>query len=220
MHVDSRCVEIPRAGLEPVRRRGERADRTDLHGVAREVRDERLVGERHHLGVVAPADEVDQLVAGHLVGEAGAAIAQNAPFAVEVDQVADRDRLLVVTLLFDEARLARAVAECLVLQRALAPLVADGAVERVVGEQQLEHALLGLLRPAGCRCGRPGRRRPGSCTTPPSSGRAGLRPRPCTGGTCRPATCAGGSRSEGRTRRLRAQQRSPCRPCAPVPHDH
>ena len=60
-------------------------------------------------------------------------------------EVADRDRLLVVALLLDEAALARAVAERLVLQRALAALVADRAVERVVGEQELEDAVLRLL---------------------------------------------------------------------------
>ena len=99
---------------------------------------ERLVGERHHLGLVAPLGEVDQRVAGDLVGEAGAAVAQDAALAVEEHEVADRDRLLEVALLLDVAALARAVAERLVLQRALAALVADRAVERVVGEQQLD----------------------------------------------------------------------------------
>ena len=37
------------------------------------------------------------------------------------------------------------VGERLVLERALAALVADRAVERVVGQQELEHAVLGLL---------------------------------------------------------------------------
>ena len=138
-------VEVPRSGLEPVRLGGERADRADLHGVAGEVRRERLVGERDDLGVVAAADEVDELVAGHLVGEAGAAVAEDAALAVEEHEIADRDRLLVVTLLLDVPALARAVAERLVLQRALAALVAHRAVERVVGEQQLEHALLRAL---------------------------------------------------------------------------
>ncbi len=135
-------AEIPRAGLEAVRLGGERPDRADLHGVAAEVAAERLVGEGGDVGVVAAAVEVDQRIAGHLVGEAGAAVAQDAALAVEVDDVADRDRLLVVALLLDEAALAGAVAERLVLQGALAALVAHRAVERVVGEQQFEHAFL------------------------------------------------------------------------------
>ena len=105
----TRSVRVPRACLEPVRLRGESADRTDLDRVAREVRRERLVGERVDLGVVAAVDEVDQLVAGHLVGKAGAPIAQDASFSIEEHVVADRDRLLVVPLLLDETALARAV---------------------------------------------------------------------------------------------------------------
>jgi hypothetical protein len=58
-----------------------------------------------------------------------------------------------VPLLLDEAALARSVGERLVLQRALAALVSDRAVERVVDEQELEDAVLGLLREAGWRAG-------------------------------------------------------------------
>src|SRR5690606_4826059 len=71
-------LEVPRAGLEPVRLGGQRADRADLHGVAREVRVERLAGERVDLGVGAAVDEVDQRVVGDLGGEAGAAVAEDA----------------------------------------------------------------------------------------------------------------------------------------------
>ena len=68
---------------------------------------ERLVRERHHLGLVAALHEADQRVAGDLVGEAGAAVAQDAALAVEQHEVADRDRLLEVALLLDVAALAR-----------------------------------------------------------------------------------------------------------------
>ena len=94
---------------------------------------------------------MDQRVAGDLVGEAGAAVAQDAALAVEQHEIADRDRLLEVPLLLDVAALARTVAERLVLQRALAALVAHRAVERVVGEQQLDDAFL-RLRDRGARC--------------------------------------------------------------------
>ena len=89
--------------------------------------------------------EADQRIAGHVLGEAGAAVAEDAALAVEVDEVADRERLGVVALLLHEPALARTVAERLVLQRALAALVAHRAVERVVDEQELQHALLRLL---------------------------------------------------------------------------
>jgi hypothetical protein len=54
-----------------------------------------------------------------------------------------------VALGLDEARLAAAPAEGDVLQRTLAALVADRAVERVVDQQELDDGLLGDARPLG-----------------------------------------------------------------------
>ena len=145
---------------------------------------------------LAPLAEGDQRVAGDLVGEAGAAAALDAALAVEQDEVRDRDRLLPVALLLDEARLAGTERERRVLQRALAAAVAHRAVERVVDEQELEHAVLRLAtsRPtAGVHDHAVGdERRAGR-----SAGRACPRPRRGTCGTCRPASCARGSRSAG-----------------------
>ena len=138
-------VEVPGAGGEPVGRGGEGAHRADLHGVAREVGGEGQLGEGVDLELLAPADEVDLGLAGHLVGEAGAPAALDAALAVEQDQLGDGDGLLEVALLLDEPRLPGAVGQGLVLQGALATLVAHRAVERVVDEQELEHAVLGLL---------------------------------------------------------------------------
>ncbi len=138
-------VEIPRTGREPVGRRGQRPDRADLHRVAGEVGGERQLGERADLDVLPPADEVDLGLAGHLVREAGAAAALDAPLAVEQHQLGDRHRLLEVALLLDEPGLPGPVGERLVLERALAALVAHRAVERVVDQQELEDAVLGLL---------------------------------------------------------------------------
>ena len=145
VQVLSDLVEVPRPRLEPVGRGGERADRADLHGVAAEVAGEGVVGERVDLRLVAAVLEVDERVAGHLVGEARAAVAEDAALAVEGHEVADHDRLLEVPLLLHEPALARAVGERLVLERALAALVAHGAVERVVDEEELEDAVLRLL---------------------------------------------------------------------------
>ena len=138
-------LEIPGPRLEPVRLRGQRAHWADLHGVAAEVRGERFVGERQHLRLVATTDEADQRVAGDLAREPGAAVAEDAPLTIEVHEVADRDRLLEVPLLLDEPALPGTERERLVLQGALATLVADRAVERVVDEQELEDAVLRLL---------------------------------------------------------------------------
>ena len=138
-------LEIPRARLEAVGRRGEGPDRADLDRVAGEVRREGLTGVGDHLGVATAPAEVDQRVTGDLGGEPRAATTLDAALAVEEDEVADRDRLLEVTLLLDEARLAGPERERLVLERALAAAVAHRAVERVVDEQELENAVLRVL---------------------------------------------------------------------------
>ena len=104
------------------------------------------------LGVAAAPAEVDERVAGDLGGEARAAAALDAALAVEQHEVADRDRLLEVPLLLDEARLAGTERERLVLQRALAAAVAHRAVERVVDQQELEHAVLRGLHRSATAC--------------------------------------------------------------------
>ena len=108
-------LEVPRPGPEPVGRRGQRADRADLHGVPGEVRREREVRERVDLRAAATTDELDQRVARHLVGEAGAAVALDAALAVEVHEAGQRDRLLPVSLLLHEAALAGPEGQRLVL---------------------------------------------------------------------------------------------------------
>ena len=98
-----------------------------------------------HLRLVAPLHEVDQRVAGDVLGEAGAAVAEDAALAVEVDEVADRDRLLVVALLLDEPALARA--RTLIVWSCSGhspPLSQTGQSSGWLMQQELEHALLGL----------------------------------------------------------------------------
>src|SRR4029453_16507263 len=72
------AFEIPRARSEPIGPCGERADRTDLHGVPGEVRRERLVGIGDDLGAAAAAAEVDERVAGNLGREPRAPTALDA----------------------------------------------------------------------------------------------------------------------------------------------
>ena len=140
-------IEVPGTRGESVGRRRQRTHRADLHGVAAEVGLERLGRERRHLDRLATPGEVDLCFARHLGREAGAACALDAALAVEEHEVTDGDRLLEVALLLNEAGLARPVGQRLVLQRALATLVAHRAVERVVGQQELQHPVLGLLDP-------------------------------------------------------------------------
>ena len=139
-------VEGP--GAEAVLRRGQRADRADLDGVAGEVALERLLLVDADLLERAALDQLDERVAGDLRREARAARAQHAALAVEQHLGRDVDRLGEGPLEpagLVEARLAATVGHRLVLQRALAALVADRAVERVVDQQELHDPLLRLV---------------------------------------------------------------------------
>ena len=138
-------LEVPRPGPEPVLGGGERAHRAELDRVAGEVGREREVGEGVDLGDVGPRLELDERITADLVGETGASGAEDAPFAVEEDQVGDGDRLLVVALDLDETTLTRAVRERLVLEWAFTTLVTHRAIEGVIGQKELEDALLCLL---------------------------------------------------------------------------
>lgn len=145
--------QVEGARAEPVGGRGEGADRADLDGVAGEVRLEGVAVAGADLLERAALDQLDHRVARDLVGEAGAAGAEHAPLPVQEDLGGDRDGLLVGPLLPLEAGVGVADLHRLVLERALAALVADGAVQRVVDEQQLHHATLGLLGDRGGQLG-------------------------------------------------------------------
>src|ERR687883_1632163 len=100
--------------------------------------------ERRDVTVRAALLQDELVVLGDLLAEAHAAVAEDAALAVDRDERRERERLDEVALGLDEARAAAAPAERDVLQRALAALVADRAVERVVDEQELADGLLRL----------------------------------------------------------------------------
>ena len=68
------AAQVERAGAEPVLGAGERADRADLDGVAGEVGLERLVLVDRDLLQRAALEQLDERVAGDLLGEPGAAL--------------------------------------------------------------------------------------------------------------------------------------------------
>ena len=107
--------------------------------------------ERRDVRVRAALGEDQLVVLGDLLREAHAAVAEDAALAVDRDQRRQLERLAEVALGLDEARRARAPAVGDVLQRALAALVADRAVERVVDEQELDHRALRVVHALGLR---------------------------------------------------------------------
>src|SRR6185437_1987491 len=90
-------------------------------------------------------EHFDEGVASDLLRKTGAPRAQHTAFAVEQHLRRNGDRLGVRALHVAESRFGVAVRHRLVLQRALAALVAHRAVERVVDEQQFDDAVLRLL---------------------------------------------------------------------------
>ncbi len=145
-----RLGELPGARHEGVRLGGERAHGAEIDHVARQVRHHAPLEIGGDLHVLAAADGAELLDAGHLGHEAHTARAVDAAIHEGVDQGAEifvLDRALVVL----EAAGVEAVGHGLVLEIAFAALVADRAVERVVDEQEFEHALARLLHRLGIR---------------------------------------------------------------------
>ena len=70
--------QVERTGAEPVVRAGERADRADLDGVAREVRVECFFIAGADLLLRTAVEQADERVAGDLVSKAGATRARDA----------------------------------------------------------------------------------------------------------------------------------------------
>ena len=92
-------------------------------------------------GVPATLDEVQHLLPRHFLEVTHAAFAVNAALLVENHEVRERVVLVGVAAVEPEAARAVAVLEGAVLQLARAALVAGGAVQRVVDEHELQHAL-------------------------------------------------------------------------------
>ena len=169
-----------------------------------------LEGGDQRLGAAVARHEL--AVLGDVGGEARAAVAEDAALAVERDRRRDRDRLVERPLREAHPRRAGAVLEGQVLERALAALVADRAVERVVDEDELERRVLALggLRGGQRPCGRPSRPGRSACSRPAAW--ASPRPRRGTSGRRRPAARAGArSRRPGsRSRPRRPSRRGRC----------
>ena len=98
----------------------------------------------HRTGAVIEAED---RVAHDLILKADAARTLDAAFLVEDDQIAKRHTLSEAQLFIkEEAALAGSMRHGEVLQRALAALIADRAIQRMRSEQELNRASLSILR--------------------------------------------------------------------------
>jgi hypothetical protein len=138
-------VEVPDAHFiaeVPVR---ERPDGADVHDVARVGVVERHARRHVDALLVAATEDAELVGLGDVVDEARAARAQDAALLVEHDVGARLDALALVLLVLAHLALVLADLHVVVLKTAFAGLVADGAVERVVDEMELEGARLRAL---------------------------------------------------------------------------
>ena len=90
-------------------------------------------------------NEVNEGIASNIFCETCTTVAEDAALTVEQYKVADRNRLFLVTLLFNKAALAGPVGHGLILKRTFATLVTDGTVERMIREEELEDSVLSFL---------------------------------------------------------------------------
>ena len=147
---------VPRPRLEAVVPRRDGADGADVHEIAGEQRVDAVLLEGGDLAAVAAVHDADLRVAVDVLHEADAARAQDAAVAVQHQRRTEVDvglDAVAVERAPRELHAAVVAAEGVgeVLERALAALVADRAVERVVQQQELEHAGAGVLDLLGRR---------------------------------------------------------------------
>ena len=91
--------------------------------------------------MAAAIQEAQHIVVGDFLHEADAARAHDAALVVEHDALAEVHALGLFHLLLDETRFALAKFDGKFLQPALARLIANRTVQRVVDEQKFHHAL-------------------------------------------------------------------------------
>jgi len=143
-----RLGHFPGTRLEAERPRSERTDRAHIDNVTGQFGFDVVLDIGADLDVFAATHAAHLLVTGHVLQEAYAAGAVYAARHVRGDQ---RAEVLVLhhAFLFGETRHAAAVLQRQVLQLALAALVADRAIQRVVDEQKLHHRALRRLGVVG-----------------------------------------------------------------------
>src|SRR4029453_2231924 len=140
-----RLREVPDAAAEPELLQRQRSDRADVRGAARPVVRQRAAVVRPDERAASAIEERQLGGARDLLAEADAARALDAPRHVGDDVRADHRAVegRELALLFVVLRKLLAVAEGVVLEGALAGLVADRAVQRVVDQQELHRRRAG-----------------------------------------------------------------------------
>src|SRR5271154_5171068 len=143
-------LHFPGARLIAIGAAGERADGTniDTHTTFFAGQLARLVGNDH--GMHAARAHPERFHVHSFIAYAHATEAHDAAWRIVINQ---RRPLFfrIVQLFFGEAAVIQAVTESHVLQFALAALIADGTIERMIREQELDHILTRFVNLLGVR---------------------------------------------------------------------
>src|SRR5256884_1414711 len=136
-------LHLPRTRLIAIRAAGERADGANVDAHTAFFAFQVIAAVRDDHAVRAAHAHAERFYVHALVANAHAAEAQNASRSVVINQLGP---LLfgAVNLLLDEPAEICAIAVSHVLQFAFAALVAHRAVQRMVGQEKLEHGLARL----------------------------------------------------------------------------
>ena len=134
--------QLPGTGAVTKRLAGQRADRADVNHVARQLGVNRHADKGFNFGILAAVRHAQLHHAGDFLTKAHTTCAVDA--AAHLLHGDQRPDILVEhdTFFFFVTRCAGAVAHSQILQLALAALVADRAIQRMVDQQKLHHALL------------------------------------------------------------------------------
>src|SRR5262249_6180916 len=127
----------------------QRADRAEIDDVGGQLVIERIAGEDVNLGMMAAVCDLQLGLAADLAREADAAAAHDAAVGEQRDVGADVRLVGRRELVVDHAALSIAMLEAVVLQHALAGLVAHGTVERMIEQERFQRVGLRLLRLRG-----------------------------------------------------------------------
>src|SRR5580658_6112097 len=141
-------LHFPRPRLVAIGAAGERSDGTNINAHATFFASQltRLVGNDH--GMHAARTDPERFHVHAFIAHAHATEAENAARSIKINQ---RRPLFfgIVQLFFGETAVVQAVTESHVLQLALAALIAHGAIERMIREQEFDHVLAGFVHLLG-----------------------------------------------------------------------
>src|SRR5438128_1199405 len=137
---NGRCfLQVPDAHFETEIAVRQRADGADIDDVSRERVVEHRVGKKRNRRMIAAIDDRQLVCVGDLLKKTDATRALDTALAVK-DDVRTKDLFFAIMLfsLCEPARL-QIMLHVVILQPALARLIADGTIERVINEKKLHH---------------------------------------------------------------------------------